>query len=239
MSRSPTIRRAEIAVPCHESWDAMTPVNRGRHCASCDKTVVDFAAMTPQQIVDAVRIGRGSICARVSRDAHGEIVTRAEPSGRGWLPHAAGFVLALALAGSAAAQAPAVVSGRAVMAKPIDEKQGPAAGAQVLLVQNGKQIASTKTDDAGRWNISVPAGQYDLIVRRNLMLGERVNDITLHGGDQEFAVNAVRFNFGHLGLERDTGTTTMGTVAVTIGYPPKYWIKHPLGYLKHLSHRFG
>lgn len=34
-----------IASPCHEAWDAMSPNAQGRHCAVCDKTVVDLAGM--------------------------------------------------------------------------------------------------------------------------------------------------------------------------------------------------
>ena len=34
-----------IATPCHEAWDRMAPRDAGRHCAVCDKTVVDLAAL--------------------------------------------------------------------------------------------------------------------------------------------------------------------------------------------------
>lgn len=38
-----------IAKPCHEDWAAMTPTERGRHCAHCDKVVVDLTVLAPAQ----------------------------------------------------------------------------------------------------------------------------------------------------------------------------------------------
>lgn len=39
-----------IAHPCHQSWQAMTPTEGGRHCAQCAKTVVDFTGWQQPQI---------------------------------------------------------------------------------------------------------------------------------------------------------------------------------------------
>ena len=41
-----------IPNPCKANWGKMTKNNSGRHCASCDKTVVDFTKMTTEQIID-------------------------------------------------------------------------------------------------------------------------------------------------------------------------------------------
>ena len=40
-----------IPEPCHESWEKMTPTQTGRHCNSCEKTVVDFTAMSNDEII--------------------------------------------------------------------------------------------------------------------------------------------------------------------------------------------
>lgn len=39
-----------IPQPCPENWANMIPRDNGRYCSSCDKVVVDFAAMTNEEI---------------------------------------------------------------------------------------------------------------------------------------------------------------------------------------------
>lgn len=39
-----------IPKPCSADWDKMSPCEQGRHCDSCDKTVVDFTRMSSDQM---------------------------------------------------------------------------------------------------------------------------------------------------------------------------------------------
>ncbi|HEY4148542.1 MAG TPA: hypothetical protein VGM41_06430 [Chitinophagaceae bacterium] len=39
-----------IPTPCHENWDAMLPNEKGAFCNACAKTVMDFTAMTDDEI---------------------------------------------------------------------------------------------------------------------------------------------------------------------------------------------
>ncbi len=63
-----------IAEPCHENWDKMTPVNRGRFCDSCQKQVVDFSNMSDREIAAFFKkptqslTKGGSICGRFMSD---------------------------------------------------------------------------------------------------------------------------------------------------------------------------
>ncbi len=40
------LKSVNVSKPCHETWQAMTPVTGGRHCRSCSKTVTDFTKMS-------------------------------------------------------------------------------------------------------------------------------------------------------------------------------------------------
>ena len=57
-----------IPEPCHENWNAMTPVQQGRFCQSCSKTVVDFSNMADQQIIDTLKKAAGNTCGRFTEN---------------------------------------------------------------------------------------------------------------------------------------------------------------------------
>ena len=70
----------KISEPCHENWDDMTPTQQGRHCASCEKQVVDFTKMTEHQSEKLLREAaeksgdcQTGICGRVHADATGAL----------------------------------------------------------------------------------------------------------------------------------------------------------------------
>lgn len=44
-----------IPQPCHESWATMTPTAQGRHCAACNKVVLDFTQKTDAEILAALK----------------------------------------------------------------------------------------------------------------------------------------------------------------------------------------
>ena len=40
-----------IPKPCHEDWNKMTPVEKGKHCAVCNKNVIDFTNYSNEQLI--------------------------------------------------------------------------------------------------------------------------------------------------------------------------------------------
>jgi len=58
----------QIEKPCHEDWDSMAGNSRVRHCAACQRDVVNAAALTPEQIerhIQAASKGEPTPCMRL------------------------------------------------------------------------------------------------------------------------------------------------------------------------------
>lgn len=58
-----------IPEPCHEDWDKMHPVDKGRFCDSCQKQVIDFSTMSDFEIAQFFKKpSTGSLCGRFMAD---------------------------------------------------------------------------------------------------------------------------------------------------------------------------
>ncbi|MHA4808903.1 T9SS type A sorting domain-containing protein [Flavitalea flava] len=57
-----------IPTPCQEQWATMQPAKKGRHCAACQKTVVDFTAMSDPEILRYLAKAGSHVCGRLTPD---------------------------------------------------------------------------------------------------------------------------------------------------------------------------
>ena len=55
----------QIATPCHENWDRMTPESQGRFCDACQKCVVDLTAKKQSEIKQLYDAHGGDMCGRM------------------------------------------------------------------------------------------------------------------------------------------------------------------------------
>jgi hypothetical protein len=56
--------RISLPEPCHENWQEMTPTEKGRFCASCQKEVIDFTQLNDAKIVAFLKQGQQGFCGR-------------------------------------------------------------------------------------------------------------------------------------------------------------------------------
>ncbi|MBC7864585.1 MAG: hypothetical protein IAF38_16545 [Bacteroidia bacterium] len=54
----------KIANPCHENWDKMQTVEKGKYCSSCTKVVMDFSTMSNEGIADYFKTASGKVCGK-------------------------------------------------------------------------------------------------------------------------------------------------------------------------------
>lgn len=237
MSRQVDLLGLSIAQPCTESWSEMERRGNKRHCEECSQDVHDLASMTSREIEHLVFSSGGHLCARLVRDGNGAVRSKADSA-----PQRTAWILAgvLASAGHAVAQRDpqhAVVSGRLLHAPSPNEQVLPRT---VRFVQNGVLALQTSTDEQGEWHVELPPGTYDVIFGGPIF-GERVENVVLHPGPQQFGPVTAKFNLGHLGLDREPEqSATVGAMVATIsGMNLRYAAHHPLSYIAMLGRRLA
>lgn len=118
-----------IPEPCNENWSIMTPEEKGRHCKSCQKTVIDFTRMPKVKIAEFVTEQKGSLCGRFSSDQLNVELIPPKPS-KMWMKYAA-IILGLV---------PALGYGQeaTIPQKPIEEMRLPPITGDIILEERGE-----------------------------------------------------------------------------------------------------
>lgn len=58
----------QIPEPCHQNWEEMNVVEKGKFCSNCNKVVTDFVIMSDAQIVDFFKNNPQNVCGRFNED---------------------------------------------------------------------------------------------------------------------------------------------------------------------------
>lgn len=201
-------------MPCHEKWDDMSAVDKGRFCSSCQKTVTDFTNASDREIVAALRSER-NLCGRfLSSQVNRELKVPTKKSNF-WIAAASGFLAMLWPSDNIKAQEPQVqtqldsdkksttskatrpVQKRSIIAGVVLDANGPLYGVNIII--KGKR-ARTVTDKNGAFSIKARPG--DVIIAN--YIGMR---------DYEFTVKHVA---QPIKIEMEEGGIMLGG----IGYHP-------------------
>lgn len=177
MSKSVQIH---IPQPCHENWQKMTPKEQGRFCGSCQKTVVDFTAMSDKELLDYISNTSGQrSCGRFSNDQLNRTISAAKHKRRFSWAYVWNLLLATFLVtesyaqgepqikkkpqvqlpdlsprvGTFAVREPDTIPSKEISGIVIDDKSGvPLAGATVMVIGTSKGMV---TDEKGRFKLMI------------------------------------------------------------------------------------
>jgi hypothetical protein len=141
--------RIRVASPCRTSWEGMRGDERRRYCVECERHVYDFAQLTAREVAGLIEATGGALCARLTRDGDGRLVTLAPPAA------AEPFGARRATPLAAAAVAAALGLGGAMLVETSDAAETAAAASTASPAtgqEAGRQPAESppqRLDDAG------------------------------------------------------------------------------------------
>lgn len=85
-----------IDTPCHEDWSNMTPSQKGKHCASCQKEVIDFTSKTDEYLYKTVTSGT-NLCGRFTKSQLNRAIRIQRKEGKSWINYAASLLIPAAI----------------------------------------------------------------------------------------------------------------------------------------------
>ena len=85
-----------IPEPCHEDWSKMTPTQKGKHCATCNKEVIDFTKVTDEYLYKTASNG-GSLCGRFTKSQLNRPIQLQRKEGKSWANYAASLLIPAAI----------------------------------------------------------------------------------------------------------------------------------------------
>jgi hypothetical protein len=167
-------KRLRVAERCEVPYEEMTPRGAGRHCADCDRVVVDLSALTARQALSLFRASGGDLCGYVRHDGRGDPMFKPEPR----VGVAIGAMLAGALAACAPSEEPVVSLAPIAAELPLPDDAGD--DAFVMMPMSDSQTASVS---AAAW----PAAS----TSRTLPLAEQASDRAASEGNAAASCDTV------------------------------------------------
>lgn len=87
--------KVSLGNPCQFGWSNMTAAEKGRHCAQCDKTVVDFTIMSDEQVIEYLLLHK-NVCGHFNKSQLGRtmVIHAQKPSKKIYWPAIAAMLVA-------------------------------------------------------------------------------------------------------------------------------------------------
>ena len=249
--RKPKTIQIKLPEPCHEDWDEMTPVERGRFCTHCQKTVIDFTKWTDTDLFNFFIKDKGKTCGRFTNLQLDRNLTVPTPQ--------PGFIYRIAITlgltsllthipTSAFAQhtvhqhslhskkqskpLPKMISG--IKGLTTDQY-----GKTIPMVQidvyddKANLVASVRSDESGCYQIDdLATCTYKLVASHpNKYLSKATQNIIVNPG--EYA--SINLLLRRPEIEPRIVTTGGAPITMTIAdyiHPRHYWLKHPWKFIK-------
>ncbi|WP_329806368.1 carboxypeptidase-like regulatory domain-containing protein [Flavobacterium facile] len=159
-----------IPEPCQEGWQNMTPVEKGRFCASCQKTVLDFTHLSDNEIINLVA-KNDTLCGRinVSQLNRNLIETKTKSNYFGYFATSILAFLGLGTESSVAQEKPAqeqtdlkhlnkiIDSDKKITVTGVVTSEGVPLPGVTVRIKNKKEFV--QTDEFGRYSIKVKKGK--------------------------------------------------------------------------------
>ena len=156
----------QIPEPCSEDWNQMTPLEKGRFCAVCEKQIFDFSTYTKEELIKEVQ-RKGKLCGRVpTQFIHTIEVEKTKPLGLKLNGIVAAAINLLVLTTATAVQGQEKVKVEQQVKESenipeIEEQQTK----QTFRVIRGKVMDEEEQSIAG---VAISVKKYDLVTGTNL-----------------------------------------------------------------------
>ncbi len=190
-----------IPQPCHENWEGMTAVDKGKFCASCQKKVHDFTKASDREIVTAFQQNQ-NLCGRFLTTQLDRDLVKPKEKSSIWLATTATVVSLIGIGThEVLAQEPVKTeqtdnrmlgkfiitpkSEEIVVSGIVKDETGPLPGANIFIKGS---TTSTQTDIDGKFTIKAKKGDTLVIT----FVGYGSKDIIVNNTKEEIVVVELR-----------------------------------------------
>jgi len=186
--------KISIPAPCHENWQDMTPADKGRFCASCQKVVLDLTDLSDREIAAMVQ-KNNQLCGHARKNQLDRNLVVPSEKSNAWIAAGAAVVSLLTIGNNAVtAQTPVkteqtetktddikdrVSEGKRIITGTVSDESGPVADALIRIVGKPQTAIS---DIDGKFEIEAVTGD------RLFCYYLSNNDVTIIDGKNDYAI---------------------------------------------------